>query len=139
MPKKYTLGDLFSINKPGRKRFYTGETDAGIKCWPLTHGQGCYGDCMDCFRIWEDRLDGILKLPLNMLSRNDKENIVGKDGRQTLGYIIHALIEGIVEGEAKPDLPVAFGTADSAGMYFLSIYMINNDKTVAIDIGDGDE
>lgn len=63
-----TIGDIFIINKPNFKHdFFGGKNPKGVKCWPIRHGQGCYGDCSDCHFRWDEQLDKLAKLPLEVL------------------------------------------------------------------------
>jgi hypothetical protein len=66
MSKVVTIGDVFEVRRPGKDQFYAGDKD-GAKCWPVRHGQGCYGDCMDCRSNWEERLERLELLPFDML------------------------------------------------------------------------
>lgn len=60
------IGDTFKIVTPDKDQFYAGEKD-GQECWPIRHSQGCHGDCMDCRGMWEERLDKLALLPMEVL------------------------------------------------------------------------
>lgn len=61
-----TIGDVFEVRDPAGNQFYVGDK-GGAKCWPIRYGQGCYGDCLDCRSLWEERLKNFRLLPFDML------------------------------------------------------------------------
>jgi len=66
---------FIKFERPERKKYHIHE-EKGESCPPMARGDGCYGDCSDCYHRDRDRFERIAKFQKEEDKKNRGNSVV---------------------------------------------------------------